>query len=145
MADILFLSNILVDQGFFGLQFFQFPLISLYRRGAGDTLVDLRLEAIETLIPFDFPVDAGFGSQYDWRLYFQLLIDFSGKVVDYVLKIPCDVDEINRRASETVGSMTFDAMNVSNRIVDAGVSGKGTEEGHWFVFMYTVIKPEYLR
>jgi hypothetical protein len=41
--------------------------------------------------------------------------------------------------------MRFDAMAVSNRIVDAGISDKRTDEGFWFVFLYTVTKPEYLR
>jgi hypothetical protein len=34
---------------------------------------------------------------------------------------------------------------VSNRVVDAGQTEKKTEEGYWFVYMYTVSKPEYLR
>ena len=85
------------------------------------------------------------GNQHDWRLFFQLLIDYSGKVVDYVLKIPSEIEEINRRAKETVGSARFDAMAVSNRIVDAGISDKRTDEGTWFVYQYIVSKPEYLR
>jgi tetratricopeptide (TPR) repeat protein len=121
------------------------PMIALYRGPSGDTLVDLRLVPIETYIPFEFPPEAAMGDQHDWRLYFQLLIDYSGKVVDYVLKIPSGIEEIDRRAKETVGSMRFDAMAVSNRIVDAGISDKRTDEGFWFVFLYTVTKPEYLR
>jgi uncharacterized alkaline shock family protein YloU len=85
------------------------------------------------------------GTQHDWKLYFQLLIDFSGKVVDYNLKIPSGIEEIDKRVNETIGSMTFDAMEVSNRVVDAGQTEKRTEEGYWFVYMYTVTKPEYLR
>jgi TolA-binding protein len=121
------------------------PMIALYRRPSGDTLVDLRLEPIETLIPFEFPTEAAFGTQYDWRLYFQLLIDFSGRVADYSLKIPSGIEEIDRRVSETVESMTFDAMNVSNRVIDAGITDQRTDDGYWFVYMYTVTKPEYLR
>jgi TolA-binding protein len=120
------------------------PMIALYRRG-NDTLVDLRLQPSETLIPFEFPQEAAIGGQNDWKLYFQLLVDFSGRVVDYTLKIPTDIEELNKRVSETVKSMTFDAMDVSNRVVDAGQTEKKTEEGYWFVYMYTVSKPEYLR
>ena len=121
------------------------PMISLYIGPSGDTLVDLRLDPIETLIPFEFPTEAAFGQQYDWRLYFQLLIDFSGRVVDLKLKIPSGIEELDRRAVETVESMTFDAMNVANRAVDAGVTQQRTDDGYWFVYMYTVTKPEYLR
>ena len=121
------------------------PMIALYRGPSGDTLVDLRLEPIETPIPFEFPPEAAQGTQHDWRLYFQLLIDYSGKVVDYVLKIPSGIEEIDRRARETVGAARFDAMAVSNRIVDAGISDKKTDEGFWFVYQYKVTKPEYLR
>ncbi|MEW5796270.1 MAG: tetratricopeptide repeat protein [Candidatus Zixiibacteriota bacterium] len=121
------------------------PMIALYRTPKGDTLVDLRLQPIETQIPFEFPPEFSTGTQNDWKLYFQLLIDFSGKVVDYNLKIPSGIEEIDKRARETVGSMTFDAMEVSNRVVDAGQTDKRTEEGYWFVYMYVVTKPEYLR
>ena len=121
------------------------PMIALYRGPNGDTIVDLRLLPVETLIPFEFPPEVSTGNQYDWRLFFQLLIDFSGKVVDYSLKIPSGVEEIDRRAKETIGSMRFDAMAVSNRVVDAGVSQQRTDEGYWFVYQYAVTKPEYLR
>jgi hypothetical protein len=121
------------------------PMLALYRGPGGDTLVDLRLEPIETQIPFEFPPEAAMGDQHDWRLYFQLLIDYSGKVVDYVLKIPSGIEEIDRRAKESVGSMRFDGMAVSNRVVDAGITDKKTDEGYWFVYLYSVKKPEYLR
>jgi len=121
------------------------PIVAAYRGPRGDTLVDLRLEPIETLIPFEFPPESAVGTQYDWRMYFQLLIDFSGKVVDFVLKIPSGDELIDQRAMETIGSMTFDAIEISNRVVDAGMSDKRTEEGYWFVYQYTVTKPEYLR
>lgn len=121
------------------------PMIALYLGPNGDTLVDLRLEPIETLIPFEFPPEAAIGTQHDWQLYFHLLIDFSGKVVDYVLKIPSGIEEIDRRTKETVGSMRFDAMAVSNRVVDAGIGEKKTDEGYWFVYLNRVSRPEYLR
>ncbi|MCX6834758.1 MAG: tetratricopeptide repeat protein [candidate division Zixibacteria bacterium] len=121
------------------------PMVAIYRGPNRDTLVELRLEPIEVLIPFEFPPEAAIGTQHDWQLYFQLLIDFSGKVVDYVLKSPSGIEEIDRRAKETVGSMRFDAMAVSNRVVDAGVGEKKTDEGYWFVYLYRVSRPEYLR
>jgi hypothetical protein len=120
------------------------PIVTLYRGPEGDTLVDIRLEPIETLRPFEFPAEAAIGNQYDWQLYFQIFIDFTGKVVDYRLKIPSGIEEIDERAEETIGSMTFDAMEVSNRVVDADL-GRSDSEGRWFVYQYIVRKPEYLR
>lgn len=121
------------------------PVLALYWRPNGDTLIDIRLEPIETLVDFEFPVEAAMGSQYDWQLYFQILVDFSGRVIDYILKIPSGVELIDERVLETVESMTFDAMAVSNRVVDADMSAKKDGDGYWFVYMYTVTKPEYLR
>ncbi len=120
------------------------PLQALYRGPDGDTLVDIRLEPIETLRPFDFPAEASTGNQYDWQLYFQIFVDFSGKVVDYRLKIPSGIEEIDERAEETIGSMTFDAMDVSNRAVDAALERTGGE-GRWFIYQYIVRKPDHLR
>lgn len=120
------------------------PMIALYRGPDGDTLVDIRLEPIETLIEFEYPDDAAIGTQNDWRLYFQILIDFTGRVIDYSLKIPSGIDQMDERAEETVGSMTFDAMAVSNRVVDAGMSDQQGSDGTWFVYEYKIIKPEYL-
>ncbi len=121
------------------------PMVALYRGIEGDTLVDIRLEPIETLIEFEFPDEAAIGSRYDWQLYFQILIDFSGRVIDWELKIPSGIESMDERAGETVGSMTFDAMEVSNRIVDANLGDIRGTEGTWFVFEYIVTKPEYLR
>jgi len=119
------------------------PLIALYYH-EGDSLADIRLQPIEVIEPFEFPTEAVGSQQYDWQLYFQILIDYSGKVIDYSLKIPSGMPEIDERASITVGSMTFDAIEVSNRLVDAGLSETGAEE-YWFVYMYRVIMPEHLR
>jgi hypothetical protein len=41
--------------------------------------------------------------------------------------------------------MRFDAMAVSNRVVDAGIGEKKTDEGYWFVYLNRVSRPEYLR
>ncbi len=121
------------------------PMLSLYFRPNGDSLVDLKLEPIEILEEFEFPAEAASESQNDWRLFFQIKVDFSGEVIDYVLKIPSGVEEIDERAKQTVGSMTFDGMDVANRLVSAGMSDASGEDGYWFVYEYKVVKPDYLR
>jgi tetratricopeptide (TPR) repeat protein len=121
------------------------PRVALYYRPNGDTLADIKLEPIETVEPFVFPEGASTGDRYDWTLYYQILVDFSGRVIDYELKIPTEVVEINERASITVASMTFDAMEVSNRVVDANLKESPDKRGHWFVYLFKVSKPEHLR
>jgi TolA-binding protein len=121
------------------------PMVALYRGLDGDTLVDIRMEPIETLIEFEFPDEAAIGTQNDWRLFFQILIDFTGRVIDFSLKIPSGIEQMDERAMETVESMTFDAMEVSNRVVDAGMSAQSGSDGTWFVYEYKIVKPEYLR
>jgi len=121
------------------------PKVALYNRPDGLKLVDLRLEPIEVLEPFEFPDEAATINVYEWHLYFQVLIDFSGRVIDYVLKIPSGVEAIDSRAGESVASMTFDAADVSNRAVSAGLTDQPDDDGRWFVFEYVVEKPEYLR
>ena len=73
------------------------------------------------------------------------MIDFSGQVIDQILAIPSGIDEIDERATESVSSMTFDALEVSNRLVAAGRLENTSDDGNWFVFEYRVEKPEYLR
>ncbi|RKX24828.1 MAG: hypothetical protein DRP45_07330 [Candidatus Zixiibacteriota bacterium] len=138
LADTLF-----ADVGDTESPFYQDPLIALYFRPDGDSLVDIRTEPIEILDPFEFPAEAAATQQYEWQLYFQILVDFSGQVIDYVLQIPSGVTEIDERAEITVASMTFDGMDISNRIVDAGLEAKSG--GNWFVYPFRVIKPEHLR
>jgi TolA-binding protein len=121
------------------------PREALYYRPNGDTLVDIKLEPIEILDTFAFPEAAATGDRYEWTLYFQILVDFSGRVIEYELKIPTEVEEINERAKTAVASMTFDAMEVSNRIVDANLGESPDKRGNWFVYLFKVKKPERLR
>ena len=78
-------------------------------------------------------------------LYFQVLLDFSGKVVDYNLRTPSVYDEINVRAERTVASMTFDPTSTSTLISTLNLPEARDGRGYWFVFKYVVEKPEFLR
>jgi hypothetical protein len=94
---------------------------------------------------FVFPEDA-----YDTKLdiiilYFQILLDFSGKVIDLDLRVPSQYDRMNENAIRTVRSMTFDPLEVT-RLVDQGlVPEDPSGSGHWFVFKYEIQKPDILR
>lgn len=121
------------------------PLVSLYYRPNGDSLVLLKAEPIEVIEEFEYPVEVASQAPLDSRLYFQILVDFSGKVVDYNLHIPSGIQEIDERAKLAVGSMTFDALMISNKVVDSGTSESDDGRGYWFVYEYRVVKPEHLR
>lgn len=121
------------------------PLKSLYIRENGDTvpLLDQRPQTIEE--EFEFPTEAYGMDQNDFYLYFQILLDFSGRVIDYDLKVRSDIEEINERASRTVASMTFDPLEVSTLAAKLGLPTAEDGGGYWFVYKYRVSKPDFLR
>ena len=71
-------------------------------------------------------------------------------MVNYELKSPAPHDEINRRAEKTVGSMSFDPLEVNKELTRKSEMITLPEEmedpnGRWYVYKYIVQKPEYLR
>lgn len=120
-------------------------LQGLYITPDGDTTVLLDADPIETLEQFEFPTEAYSMQDNAVMLYFQVLLDFSGKVVDYNLRTPSTYDEINVRAQRTVASMTFDPTSMSTLISTLNLPESRDGRGHWFVFKYVVEKPEFLR
>ncbi|MDX9858812.1 MAG: tetratricopeptide repeat protein [candidate division Zixibacteria bacterium] len=118
---------------------------SLYLRPNGDTVILLDDEPVLIEEPFEFPPEA-FNMEQDFIvLYFQILLDFSGKVIEYDLKVPSRWDELNARASRTIASMTFDAIETSRLIDLIGQPPDPSGQGHWFLYKYQVDKPEHLR
>jgi len=128
-----------------GVQEYIDPLVSLYYRPNGDSLVLLKADPIEVVEEFEYPVEVASQAPTDSRLYFQILVDFSGKVLDYNLHIASGIEEIDERAKLAVGTMTFDALVVSNKIVSSGTAESDDGRGHWFVYEFRVVKPEFLR
>ena len=120
------------------------PQESLYRGPNGDTLILLDIEPTETEEEFEFPTQAYGIQQQDFYLYFQILLDFSGKVTDFVLKVRSENEEINTRASNTVASMWFDPLEISNRVVQYNLAPDGSG-GYWFVYKYLIQVPDYLK
>jgi TolA-binding protein len=119
---------------------------NMYLRPNGDTIITLDLDPVETIEPFEFPIEAAGLEPPDIELYFHILLDFSGKVIKHELKIPSQFEELNQRANRTIASMTFDPVDVSTlvQISDLRESDEG-EVGYWFVYKFPVEKPEYLR
>ncbi len=126
------------------------PLQAVYVGPNGEQLILLDITPRETLVEFEYPPQAYGLQDRQIYLYFQILLDFSGKVLDYNLKIPSQNDEINRRAGATVASMTFDPLDVSKELSSkAGgmdiPEQKGTNQGRWYVFKFLVKKPDYIQ
>jgi len=121
------------------------PLQALYIGPEGDTVTDITAGPIQVEEPFEFPTEAYTMEDRAIYLYFQILVDFSGKVVDYVLKIRSPIEELNERASETVASMTFDPLEVSQLVSRFELKPSADGRGYWLVYKYLVEKPDFLR
>jgi len=120
------------------------PRMTLYISPIGDTIPLLDVRPTETEEEFEFPTQAYGLEENDFYLYFQILLDFSGKVTDYILKIRSENEEINTRVSRTVASMWFDPLEISNKVVDNNMN-PDESGGYWFVYKYLVEVPEYLK
>jgi tetratricopeptide (TPR) repeat protein len=126
------------------------PLQAVYRGPNGENLILLDIQPMQTLEEFEYPTDAYNLKDNQFILYFQILLDFSGKVLDYVLKSPSPSPEIDRRAGITIKSMTFNPLDiskeVSRRTAGADIPEPETSsQGRWYVFKYEVDKPGFVR
>lgn len=81
-----------------------------------------------------YPSTAG-GMPDFFDLYYQVKIDFDGRVMDFILKNPTQYPELNSVYNEQVDNFVFDV----GRFGPDGI-GNG-----WFVYKYRITKPEYLR
>lgn len=109
------------------------PKEAVYIDVNGNQIQLLPLDPIETKEPFEYPVEAyRFG--WEGEVYFQIFLDFSGEVVDYILKIRSGNEDLDREISETVASMTFDVTRIPLEL-----------QGQWLVYKYRVYLPEHLR
>ena len=118
---------------------------SLYRRPNGDSLILFQQKPTLIEEEFIFPEEA-FNVTVDVIiLYFQILLDFSGRVIDLDLRVPSQFSRLNENAVRTVQSMTFDPLEVT-RLVDQGLTPEDPSgSGHWFVYKYEIMKPDILR
>ena len=112
------------------------PLSGMYIGPEGDSIVNLPPGVKPTVIreQFEYPLEAYREPWPNWEFYFQILLDFSGRVVDYRLKNPTLNEELNRRVEETVASMTFDVGDI-----------RLEEQEKWHVYKYMVANPGFLK
>lgn len=109
------------------------PMEALYIDPDGNKAILLDDKPIEIKEPFEYPPEA-FRQAWEGDIYFQILLDFSGEVTDYNLKIRSGIAEIDREASEAVESMTFDILKIEPEFINS-----------WFVYKMVIRKPEHLR
>ena len=93
----------------------------------------ITIEPVEIREEFEYPVEA-YRTGWEGDLYFQIFLDFSGEVVDYILKIRSESEDINREASEAVESMVFDPLRVPQE-----------QQESWMVYKFQVRKPDHIR
>ncbi|UCD64799.1 MAG: tetratricopeptide repeat protein [Candidatus Zixiibacteriota bacterium] len=108
-------------------------LADVYVGPNGEKIVNINIEPIEIREEFEYPVEA-YRTAWEGDLYFQILLDFSGEVKDFILKIRSDVDEINLEAEKAVKSMIFDPLRIPQE-----------QQDKWLVYKFEVRKPDHLR
>jgi len=121
------------------------PLVALYNGPEGERLTTIDDKPTEIEYPFEFPEEAFTMKEDGFFLYFHIKLDFSGKVIDNVLKIPSQYEEVNRLAILTVASMSFDPLEISQLISLYDLQESSDGEGHWMVYKYLVEKPDFLK
>jgi len=109
------------------------PIESVYIGPNGEQIYNAPIEPIEIREEFIYPVEA-YRLEWEGDLYFQIFLDFSGEVVDYILKIRSESEDINREASEAVASMIFDPLRIPQE-----------QQDQWMVYKFQVRKPDHLR
>lgn len=111
------------------------PLVTLYIGPNGDSIIDLPsdVKIIETKEPFEYPPEA-YRSNWQGDISFQIHLDFSGEVDDYILKIPSGVEEIDREVVEAVSTTTFDPVAIDLEKRD-----------DWWVYKFRVYLPKRLQ
>jgi hypothetical protein len=109
------------------------PLIAVYYDEIGERIRLLSNQPSEIRRVFEYPTEA-YREAWTGYLYYHILLDFSGEVVDYDLKIKSNSEEINQEANQTVASMIFDIQRIPTEL-----------HGKWMVYKFYVKLPDQLR
>ena len=131
LADALNSSDVVIDDP--NADAYMDPFDALYIDPNGNRAIEMRLDPIQTNRKFVYPVEA-YRSEWEGDLYFQILLDFSGEVSKLILKIKSPHEAIDREATETVATMTFDMTQIDVELQE-----------YWFVYRFPVVKPDKLR
>ncbi len=111
------------------------PLQALYTAPDGEKAYDLpgNVRPLIVIEEFIYPTEA-YALAWEGDLIFQIRLDFTGEVIDYVLKTYSGSEELDRRAEETLSTTTFDIGQLRSEL-----------QGLWFVYKFRVRLPEHLR
>jgi TolA-binding protein len=111
------------------------PLIEAQKGPDGEPLwtISSSIRPVSQPIKFEYPTEA-YTSEWEGDLIFQVQLDFSGRVVDVVQKTFAQIEEINKRALESVASMSFDISKLPSQY-----------SKDWWVYKFRVTLPQHLR
>jgi len=109
------------------------PQIAAFIGPDGTELQLLPLEPIRADYEFEYPPEA-YQDKWEGFLYFQILLDFSGEVEQYELKIRSPNELLNERAEEAVASMAWDPVRIPVHL-----------QGQWLVYKFRVTLPDHLK
>ncbi len=111
------------------------PTFSYYQGPDGDSIINMHRDVrpSEYREEFEFPLEAYRVEWIQYEYYFQVVLDFVGKVEGYKLMNPTKIEELDNRVSLYISGIIFD------------VSAMPTEQqGLWQVYKHVVRKPRNL-
>jgi TolA-binding protein len=111
------------------------PQQSIYVGPDGEelSLLPAAVRPVQVIEPFDYPEEA-YSEMWEGTLYFQIKLDFTGEVVDFVQKTFATHPEINLRAQLAIGSATFNITEIRDDLQD-----------QWLVYKFEVRLPDHIR
>ncbi len=109
------------------------PLSAVYVGPNGEDIHNCPIEPTEIREEFIYPVEA-YADKWEGDLYFQILLDFSGEVVDYIQKTHSGNEAIDREVKRTVESMIFDPLRIPQE-----------QQGIYMVYKFQVRLPDHIR
>ena len=111
------------------------PQIARYTAPDGSRVINMpdQMRPLEVLEPFEYPTEA-YASKFEGILYFQIRLDFTGEVTEYVFNTRSGIVEIDRLVELEVASTIFDVSRL--RLEDQGL---------WFLYKFEVKLPGHLR
>ncbi|MDF1543509.1 MAG: tetratricopeptide repeat protein [bacterium] len=112
------------------------PYAAIYIGPDGDSITLLYPEVKPTVFreEFEFPLEAYRVQWIQMDFYFQIKLDFSGRVEDLRLMTPSSIEELDNRLLRYVQGMIFDIAPMPIE-----------DQGQWKVYKHQVQKPRELR
>ncbi len=111
------------------------PEAALYIDPNGQTAMKLppKMKVKERRQEFVYPTEA-YSSAWEGELVFQIMLDFSGEVLDVIQKTWSEIAEINIRVEEDIRSTIFDTQDIPPEMISK-----------WYVYRFPVVLPRHLK